>query len=77
MSNEHEQLTALFSRLGADPGQARTMAAQIQKRCDQWVNERGIPRGEAMATLLQMVIKGRQGETPPGFGPTTPPSPPP
>lgn len=76
MSNEQEQLAALFARLGASPAQARTMAAQVQKRCDQWVKERGMPREEAMATLLQMVIKGRQGETPPGFGATTPPPPP-
>lgn len=74
MSGELEQLTALFAGLGANPSQARTMAAQVRKRCDQWVQERGISREEAMASLLQFVIKGHKGETPPGFEATSPPS---
>ncbi|MBP7141200.1 MAG: hypothetical protein KBA71_04790 [Opitutaceae bacterium] len=61
---EHEQITGLLVRLGAGVAQARTMASQLQRRCDQWVKERNLPREEAMAQLLQMVIKGRNGEAP-------------
>lgn len=61
---EHEQITEVLLRLGAGAEQARTMASQIQRRCEQWVKERKIPREEAMAQLLQMVIKGRNGEAP-------------
>lgn len=74
---EREQLVTFFSRLGATSEQADSMAAQIAKRCDQWVTERGVSRTEAMAKLLEMVLKGRMGETPAGFPATRPPSPPP
>jgi ABC-type phosphate transport system permease subunit len=65
--NELEQLTQLCLRLGAARAQAETMAAQLVKRADQLVHERGISRTEAMAHLLQLVVQGRSGETPPGF----------
>ena len=65
--NELEQLTQLCLRLGAERVQAGTMAAQLSKRADQLATERGIPRTEAMAHLLQVVVKGHNGETPPGF----------
>ena len=65
--NELEQLTQLCLRLGAERAQAGTMAAQLSKRADQLATERSIPRTEAMAHLLQLVVKGRNGETPPGF----------
>ena len=65
--NELEQLTQLCVHLGAERVQAGTMAAQLSKRADQLATERGIPRTEAMAHLLQLVVKGRNGETPPGF----------
>jgi len=74
--NEHAQLVLFCTRLGATPVQAEAMASQLSKRCDQWVVDRGIERTEAMATLLQMVLKGRNGETPAGFGATEPPRPP-
>jgi len=61
---EHEQITRLLENLGAARAQAQTMASQIQKRCDQWVIERGIDREEAMAALLEKIVKGRKGETP-------------
>jgi hypothetical protein len=66
---ELEQLTALCERLGAPPAQARTMAAQLIKRADQIAAERGIARAEAMKGLLDVVVKGRSGEVPPGFAP--------
>ena len=64
---EHEQLTQLCLKLGAERGQAEAMAVQLSKRADQLVVERGLSRTDAMAYLLQLVAKGRSGETPPGF----------
>jgi hypothetical protein len=65
--NEHEQLTQLCLKLGADRVQAERMASQLVKRTDQLVAERGISRMDAMGYLLQLVTKGRNGETPAGF----------
>ncbi len=67
MKNEREQLMALCGRLGASPEQAGVMADQLIKRCDQMAIERGMTREAAMAHLLQLVVKGSQGETPAGF----------
>jgi len=65
--NELEQLTQLCLRLGAERAQAEIMAAQLSKRADQLAAQRGVPRTEAMAQLLQLVVKGRNGEPPAGF----------
>ena len=70
--NEDEQLRELCVRLGASMEQAATMAAQLQKRAGQLAVERGITREAALAHLLNVVVKGRNGETPPGFPPTNP-----
>lgn len=67
MHSEEDALTALCERLGSSAGQARTMARQLLKRADQLAVERGIPRTEAMAHLLQLLMKGSQGSTAPGF----------
>jgi len=65
---EREQLILLCTKLGApNPAAAATMADQLIKRCDQLAAQRNIPRVEAMGYLLQLVTKGAQGETPPGF----------
>lgn len=61
--NETEQLTELCRRLGASPAQAATMAAQLLKRADQLAQERGIERTAALAYLIDLVIKGRSGES--------------
>lgn len=61
---ELEQLTVLCERLGAAPGQASTMAAQLLKRADQLAHERRIERTAALAYLVDLVVKGRSGETP-------------
>lgn len=71
--NEEDQLAQLCERLGAAPGQAATMAAQLLKRADQLALERGIERTAALAYLIDLVIKARSGEAPPGFPPTRPP----
>lgn len=59
---EFGKLTALCRELGADPEQARTMAAQLLKRAEQLAGERGISRSEAMEYLLKVVVSGRRGE---------------
>ena len=71
--NEEEQLRALCERLGASPAQAVTMATQLQKRAAQLAVERGLTREAALAHLLNVVVKGRNGEVPPGFAPSAPP----
>lgn len=61
---ELEQLTVLCTRLGATPEQAPVMATQLLKRADQLAKERGITPTQALAHLIDVVIKGRAGETP-------------
>lgn len=72
---EHEQLAQLCERMGAGRAQAEAMATQLEKRADQLVTTRGISRIEAMKYLLQLVVKGRSGEAPPGFEGGPPPLP--
>ena len=72
--NEREQLLALCAKLGATPPQAATMADQLIKRCDQLVAERGWERVRAMEHLLLVLVKGRNGETVPGFEGGRPPA---
>jgi len=69
---EDEQLQALCVKLGSSPAQAATMAAQLQKRAAQLARERGITHETALAHLLNLVVKGRKGEAPPGFPATEP-----
>ena len=71
--SELDQLAALCERLGADPAQALTMAAQLLKRADQLAVDRGIERTAALNYLIELVVKGRSGETPPNFPPRSPP----
>ena len=66
---ELEQLTELCAQLGAPRPQAQTMAAQLIKRADQLVAERGITREAAMKSLLEVLVKGRAGEVPARFSP--------
>ncbi len=70
---ELEQLTQLCERLGASPTQAATMAAQMLKRADQLAVTRGIPRAAALASLLEVLVKGRAGEVPTRFAPAPKP----
>lgn len=49
------------------------MAAQLLKRADQLAAERAITREAALASLLEVLVKGRAGEVPPRFAP--PPAP--
>jgi hypothetical protein len=67
--SESEQLAALCARLGASPAQAATMAAQLLKRAEQLAAERKIPRTEALAYLLNLVVQGRSGGVPPELRP--------
>ena len=72
--NQREQLTSLCARLGAEGPQAGVMADQLIKRCDQLVTERGWSRVQAMQHLLTLLVKGRSGETIPGFEGGKPPA---
>jgi hypothetical protein len=69
--NELEQLTEACVRLGSGRAQAETMAAQLLKRASQLAAEREISREMALAHLLQLVVKARSGEIPPGIGPSS------
>lgn len=70
---ELEQLTELCARLGAERAQAGVMAVQLQKRAAQLAAERGVPRVQAMQYLLEVLVKGRHGESPDFTSPTRPP----
>lgn len=70
---ELDQLAALCERLGASREQATTMAAQLLKRADQLAVEHRIDRTTALAQLVEIVIKGRQGELPSWGSRSTPP----
>lgn len=59
-------------QLGSPPLQAKTMARQLLKRADQIAAERKIPREEAMAQLLQILVEGRQGNVPAAYKPPAP-----
>jgi len=69
LNSEQElvQIKTLLSRLGASDVASDTMARQLVKRADQWVEERGINRVEAMRQLLELVVTGRSGGLPASF----------
>ena len=69
MNSEQElaQVKTLLSRLGASDVASDVMARQLAKRADQWVEERGINRVEAMRQLLELVVTGRSGGLPASF----------
>jgi len=71
--SEHEQLTALCQRLGAEPPQAEIMAKQLAKRADQLTAERGLSREQALKHLLRIVVEGRAGKAPAASEPDSPP----
>jgi hypothetical protein len=71
---ELEQLSRLCESLGAPPAQAATMATQLLKRAEQLASERGIARETALRGLLEVVVKGRNGEGPAAFAPPPPPA---
>jgi hypothetical protein len=70
---EREQLIGLCRRMGAGEAQAAAMTDQLLKRCAQLVAERGWTRVRAMEHLLTVLVKGRNGETVPGFEGGKPP----
>ncbi len=74
MSDEEKKLAVICQRLGAPPAQAATMAAQLWKRSEQLARERGIERAAALAYLVELVMRGRNGEAPPDFPPPRAPN---
>ena len=69
LNSEQElvQIKTLLSRPGASDVASDIMARQLVKRADQWVEERGINRVEAMRQLLELVVTGRSGGLPASF----------
>jgi hypothetical protein len=72
--SEHEKITELCVKLGAARGPAATMARQLVKRAEQIALQRGIPREDALAQLLQILVQGRQGNVPAVFKSPGPPT---
>lgn len=54
------QVARIFVNLGADPNQAKVMAAQLLKRADQISEKEGISKVEATENLLKQVVQARQ-----------------
>jgi hypothetical protein len=75
--SETEKLAAAFERVGAPKAQAHTMATQLLRRAEQLAGERGTTREAELARLLEFAIRGRSGELPPDFAPSSRPMPPP
>lgn len=73
-AEERERLIGLCRRMGAGEAQAAAMGDQLLKRCAQLVAERGWTRVRAMEHLLTVLVKGRNGETAPGFEGGAPPA---
>jgi hypothetical protein len=67
--SEHEKITELCVKLGAARAPAATMARQLVKRAEQIARQRGIPRADALAQLLQILVQGRHGNVPAEFKP--------
>lgn len=70
--SEQDQLAELCIRLGAPPGQAQVMAAQLLKRAGQLAAERGTTPELELRRLLDLLVKGRGGEVPKDFVPPPP-----
>lgn len=67
MNDDLAAVTRLCERLGAPGEQAHRMATQLLKRADQLAAERGVTRLAALSGLLEVLVRGRGGEVPPGF----------
>ncbi len=72
---DFEHVKRLCRSFGADEAQAAVMAKQLMKRAEQIAEERNCDQVEAMRYLLDIALKGAQGEAPPGFEGGEPPPP--
>ncbi|MFP4281762.1 MAG: hypothetical protein ACLFU2_03990 [Opitutales bacterium] len=54
----------MLERFGASPSQATVMARQLYKRSAQRAEEKGIPQATALQELVELTIRGVQGEGP-------------
>jgi len=59
---EYEQVVSLCKRMGSEDEQAKVMARQLLKRATQLQQERDMTRIEALQHLLELVIRGREGD---------------
>jgi len=55
---ELEQIASALVALGCPPSKSREMAAQLDKRADQLVAERGGSREQALSHLLSLMRQG-------------------
>lgn len=62
---DEEKVSALCTKLGSPPEQARVMARQMLKRADQLARRHDVEPLAALDWLLRAMISGRQGDTPP------------
>ena len=68
--DEVVQLAKVFENLGAPKDQARTMAVQLLRRAEQLAEEKNISRVESLDRLIQLCIRGFNGEIASDFAPT-------
>lgn len=59
--DEVVKISRIFVNLGAPVERSEVMAIQLLKRADQIADERGVPRVEAVESLLKQVVEARQG----------------
>lgn len=59
--NEIEQVSKIFSNLGAEKKLAMQMAKQLIKRAEQREKEEGISKTAALQELLDVAVYGAQG----------------
>jgi hypothetical protein len=59
--DEVVKISRIFVNLGAPVERSEVMALQLLKRAGQIATERGVPKVEAVETLLKQVVEARQG----------------
>lgn len=69
------QVSQVFERLGASPEQALRMARQLVKRAEQLARQEEIPFLESMERLMNLSVRGAQGDFDPDFEPISKKSP--
>lgn len=62
---EIQQVATIFQNLGAEKGQAITMASQLIKRSEQLATKNNSSKFSELQALLETAICGAQGELKP------------
>lgn len=63
------QVSQVFERLGASPEQALRMSRQLVKRAEQLAGQEKIPFLESLERLMNLSVRGAQGDFDPNFEP--------